>query len=112
MFPLLITNSQWSPKHEMSTSVLLSKGPSNAHYCGTSHTWNIAAKTTCKITPQCYLTMDVTHYPGFVHLRYLYVVLHTCSAFIDEVVMTGEKACHAIKAMNLVNIGSALDKLV
>ena len=43
--------------------------------------------------------MYVTHYPAFGNLRYVHIVVDTCSAFVDVVAMAGEKASHVIKAM-------------
>ena len=51
------------------------------------------------LLPSATWQMGVTHYPAFGNLRYVHIVVDTCSAFVDVVAMAGEKASHVIKAM-------------
>lgn len=51
------------------------------------------------LVPNALWQMDVTHYAPFGNLRYMHVIVDTCSSFVYSIAQMGEKASQAIKAL-------------
>lgn len=48
--------------------------------------------------------MNVTHSAPFGNLKYVHVIIDTCSSFVYALILSGEKAVTAIKALKLAMI--------